>query len=212
MVMTSLYLPLYMQKYHIPWILRTILAIWHQLSKKEIPELAKCSMLMELLNTYYPIEIDANLRFEEKLALMVEGNINELLIQQKIRKGMLAMAVKESSAMLRDGCKVFFDSLSEHQVPLLILSAGVGDVLEEVIRQNHVFHPNIHVISNYMEFDLTVTFTGQLIHTFNKREGALSQAAGLSHLQGQPKNILTIGFLNDQLHYLIERQVRQSQF
>ncbi|KAF3704371.1 7-methylguanosine phosphate-specific 5'-nucleotidase [Channa argus] len=83
--------------------------------------------MRELLNTYYPIEIDANLRFEEKLALMVEG----------------------------DGCKVFFDSLSEHQVPLLILSAGVGDVLEEVIRQNHVFHPNIHVISNYMEFDLT---------------------------------------------------------
>lgn len=59
----------------------------------------------------------------------------------------------------REGHKVFFDHLAELQVPLLIFSAGVGDVLEEVIRQNDVFHPNVHVISNYMDFDHTVSFT-----------------------------------------------------
>ncbi|XP_026207859.1 7-methylguanosine phosphate-specific 5'-nucleotidase-like [Anabas testudineus] len=277
--------------YHIPWInmpVRAVLGIWHQLSKKEIPELAKCSVLMrerskveetiysmqqagagslqvisdfdmtltrfayngkrmptthnildnrllineacakrmrELMNTYYPIEIDTNRSAEEKLPLMVEWwtKVHKLLIQQKIRKDMLGMAVKESNAMLRDGYKQFFDRLSENQVPLLIFSAGVGDVLEEVIRQNHVFHPNVHVISNYMDFDHTGvlrSFQGQLIHTFNKREGALSQAAGLRQLKGrsnvlllgdslgdltmadgvsEPKNILTIGFLNDQV-------------
>ncbi|XP_039895000.1 7-methylguanosine phosphate-specific 5'-nucleotidase-like isoform X5 [Simochromis diagramma] len=277
--------------YHVPWIytpVRTVLAIWHQLTKTEIPELAKCSVLMrersrveetihcmqragagnlqvisdfdmtltrfahnskrvptthnildnrllinedctkkmrELLNTYYPIEIDASRSAEEKLPLMVEWwtKVHELLIQQKIRKDMLARAVKESSAMLREGYKVFFDHLAEHQVPLLILSAGVGDVLEEVIRQNHVFHPNVHIISNYMDFDHTgvlQAFKGQLIHTFNKREGALSHAAGLRELQGrpnvlllgdslgdltmadgvsEPQNVLTVGFLNDQV-------------
>uniref|UniRef100_A0A4W6CMB5 5'-nucleotidase, cytosolic IIIB n=1 Tax=Lates calcarifer TaxID=8187 RepID=A0A4W6CMB5_LATCA len=114
--------------------------------------------MRELLNTYYPIEIDASRSAEEKLPLMVEWwtKVHELLIEQKIRRDMLAHAVKESSAMLRDGYKVFFECLAEHQVPLLIFSAGVGDVLEEVIRQNHVFHPNIHIISNYMDFDQTV--------------------------------------------------------
>ncbi|XP_031170678.1 7-methylguanosine phosphate-specific 5'-nucleotidase-like isoform X3 [Sander lucioperca] len=300
--------------YHIPSIytsVRSVLAIWHQLRKAEIPELAKCSVLMrersrveetiyamqragagslqvisdfdmtltrfahngkrvptthnildnqllidedctkkqvhadtsfagglyicsvcfvvplqmrELLNTYYPIEIDASRTAEEKLPLMVEWwtKVHELLIQQRIRKDMLAQAVRESSAMLRDGYKVFFDRLTEQQVPLLIFSAGVGDVLEEVIRQNHVFLPNVHIISNYMDFDQTGVlraFKGQLIHTFNKREGALSHAAGLRALQGRPnvlllgdslgdltmadgvsehQNILTIGFLNDQ--------------
>uniref|UniRef100_A0A3Q1CWW9 5'-nucleotidase n=1 Tax=Amphiprion ocellaris TaxID=80972 RepID=A0A3Q1CWW9_AMPOC len=211
--------------YHIPWIytpVRTVLAIWHQLTKTEIPELAKCSVLMrersrveetiyamqragagslqvisdfdmtltrfahngkrvatthnildnrllinedctkkmrELLNIYYPIEIDASRSVEEKLPLMVEWwtKVHELLIQQKIRKDLLAQAVRESSTMLRDGYKVFFDGLAEHQVPLLIFSAGVGDVLEEVIRQNHVFHPNVHIISNYMDFDHTTS-------------------------------------------------------
>ncbi|KAM9716914.1 7-methylguanosine phosphate-specific 5'-nucleotidase-like [Menidia menidia] len=277
--------------YHIPWIsapMRTVLAIWQQLTKAEIPELAKCSVLMkerrrvedtlhtmqqsgagalqvisdfdmtltrfahngkrvatthnildnrllinedctkkmkELLNTYYPIEIDASRSAEEKLPLMVEWwtKVHELLIQQRIRKDFLAQAVKESSAMLRDGHKVFFDQLAEHQVPLLIFSAGIGDVLEEVIRQNDVFHPNVHIISNYMDFDHTGVlraFKGQLIHTYNKREGALSQAAGLKQLQGrpnilllgdslgdltmadgvpEPQNILTVGFLNDKV-------------
>lgn len=59
----------------------------------------------------------------------------------------------------RDGYKVFFDHLEEQQVPLLIFSAGVGDVLEEVIQQNRVFHPNIRIISNYMDFDQAVSCT-----------------------------------------------------
>ncbi|KAA8581518.1 hypothetical protein FQN60_003099, partial [Etheostoma spectabile] len=233
--------------YPIPLIytpVRSVLAMWQQLTKAEIPELAKCSVLMrersrveetihamqragagslqvipdfdmtltrfahngkrmrELLNTYYPIEIDASRTTEEKLPLMVEWwtKVHELLIQQRIRKDMLAQAV-----------------------PLLIFSAGVGDVLEEVIRQNHVFLPNVHIISNYMDFDETGVlraFKGQLIHTFNKREGALSHAAGLRELHGRPnvlllgdslgdltmadgvseqQNILTIGYLNDQV-------------
>uniref|UniRef100_A0A8C2WP68 5'-nucleotidase n=1 Tax=Cyclopterus lumpus TaxID=8103 RepID=A0A8C2WP68_CYCLU len=156
-----------------------------------------CTKKVNLLNTYYPIEIDACRTAEEKLPLMVEWwtKVHELLIQQRIRKDMLARAVEESSAMLRDGYKLFFDRLTEQQVPLLIFSAGVGDVLEEVIRQNHVFYPNVHIISNYMDFDQTGVlraFKGQLIHTFNKREGALSHAAGLRELQGRP-NVLLLG-------------------
>lgn len=63
-------------------------------------------------------------------------------------------------------------------------------------------------------------FKGQLIHTFNKREGALLHAAHLTELQGrpnvlllgdslgdltmadgvaQPQHILTVGYLNDQV-------------
>lgn len=54
---------------------------------------------------------------------------------------------------------MFFDHLEEEHIPLLIFSAGVGDVLEEVIQQNHVFHPNVHIISNYMDFDHSVSPT-----------------------------------------------------
>lgn len=67
---------------------------------------------------------------------------------------------------------------------------------------------------------LLQAFKGPLIHSFNKREGAVSYVADLAELQGRPnvlllgdslgdltmadgvpdhQNILTIGFLNDQV-------------
>ncbi|KAJ3607564.1 hypothetical protein NHX12_024615 [Muraenolepis orangiensis] len=185
-----------------------------------------CTQKMRaLLNFYYPIEIDASQTSEQKLPLMVEWwtKVHHLLIQQNIQRDMLAQAVRESGVILRDGYEVFFDRLAELQVPLLIFSAGVGDILEEVVRQSRVFHPNVHVISNYMDFDdhgVLRAFKGHLIHTFNKREGALLHAANLPELQGrpnvlllgdslgdltmadgvaQPHHLLTVGFLNDQV-------------
>ncbi|XP_056143949.1 cytosolic 5'-nucleotidase 3-like isoform X1 [Lampris incognitus] len=181
--------------------------------------------LKELLNIYYPIEIDSSRSIEEKLPLMVEWwtKAHELLVQQKIRKDLLAKVIRESDAMLRDGYKLFFDHLQEHSIPLLIFSAGIGDVLEEVILQAGVFHPNVKVFSNYMDFDETgvlKAFKGELIHIYNKREGALLNTGHFQELRMRPnvlllgdslgdltmadgvqdmENILKIGFLNDKV-------------
>lgn len=57
----------------------------------------------------------------------------------------------------REGYQLFFNHLHEHSIPLLIFSAGIGDILEEIILQAGVFHSNVKVISNYMDFDETVS-------------------------------------------------------
>ncbi|XP_036408952.1 7-methylguanosine phosphate-specific 5'-nucleotidase-like isoform X1 [Megalops cyprinoides] len=181
--------------------------------------------LEDLLNTYYPIEIDSGRSVEEKLPLMVEWwtKAHDLLVQQKIRKDLLTLVVRESDAMLREGYQVFFDQLQEQSIPLLIFSAGVGDVLEEVIRQAGVFHPNVKIFSNYMDFDengALRAFKGQLIHIYNKREGALLNSGHFQELRARHnvlllgdslgdltmadgvysmENILKIGYLNDKV-------------
>ncbi|KAM7387347.1 hypothetical protein PAMA_009797 [Pampus argenteus] len=181
--------------------------------------------LENLLNTYYPIEIDSTRSIDEKLPLMVEWwtKAHELLVQQKIKKDLLAAAVGESDAMLREGYQLFFDHLHGHSIPLLIFSAGIGDILEEVIRQAGVFHPNVKVFSNYMDFDesgVLKAFKGELIHIYNKREGALLNTGHFQELRTRPnvlllgdslgdlnmadgvqdiENILKIGFLNDKV-------------
>lgn len=58
----------------------------------------------------------------------------------------------------RDGFNELFDQLHKHNIPLFIFSAGVGDVLEEIIRQANVFYSNVNVVSNYMDFDDKVSF------------------------------------------------------
>uniref|UniRef100_A0A5F8H0J1 5'-nucleotidase, cytosolic IIIB n=1 Tax=Monodelphis domestica TaxID=13616 RepID=A0A5F8H0J1_MONDO len=114
--------------------------------------------LKDLLHYYYPIEIDPNRTVKEKYPLMVEWwtKAHDLLCQQKIQKYQIAQIVRDSDAMLRDGFETFFNTLYQSNVPLLIFSAGIGDILEEMIRQMNVFHPNIHVVSNYMDFNESV--------------------------------------------------------
>lgn len=57
----------------------------------------------------------------------------------------------------RAGYEELFDQLKEHNVPLLIFSAGLGDIVEEVVRQSGIFHSNVRVFSNYMDFDENVS-------------------------------------------------------
>uniref|UniRef100_A0A8B9HV18 5'-nucleotidase n=1 Tax=Astyanax mexicanus TaxID=7994 RepID=A0A8B9HV18_ASTMX len=183
------------------------------------------SKMSELLSHYYPIEIDDTRSVEEKTPLMVEWwtKAHNLLVEQQIGKDQLAEAVRESNAMLREGYQGFFDLLKHHSIPLLIFSAGVGDILEEVMRHNGMFHPNVRVFSNYMEYNekgVLCAFKEPLIHTFNKKESALLNPDMFGQLQDRPnilllgdslgdltmadgiqnaQNILRIGYLNDKV-------------
>ncbi|XP_011379553.1 7-methylguanosine phosphate-specific 5'-nucleotidase isoform X2 [Pteropus medius] len=187
--------------------------------------------LKALLHHYYPIEIDPHWTIKEKLPHMVEWwtKAHSLLCQQKIQKFQIAQVVRESNAMLREGYKMFFNTLYQNSVPLFIFSAGIGDILEEIIRQKQVFHPNIHVVSNYMDFDkdgFLQGFKGQLIHTYNKNSTVCENSGYFQQLQGKTnilllgdsmgdltmadgvlgvENILKIGFLNDKVEEQRER-------
>lgn len=114
--------------------------------------------------------------------------------------------------------------LNQANIPILVFSAGVGDVIDEALRHHNLMHDNVKVISNYMNYDANdklVEFTGQLIHMYNKNETAVPHSASyfqdLAHRhnvillgdslgdlqmsQGveSPGTVLTIGFLNDKV-------------
>ncbi|KAI9520173.1 Cytosolic 5'-nucleotidase 3A [Dissostichus eleginoides] len=187
--------------------------------------------LLQLKNKYYPIEIDPNLTMEEKYPFMVEWYFKShtLLVEQRLEKDKLPEVVKESEAALREGYEQFFDRLQQHDVPVFIFSAGLGDVLEEIIRQAGVYHPNVKVVSNFMDFDengVLKGFKGELIHVYNKHDSALRNTeyfkqvkeysniilmgdslGDLSMADGAPnvENILKIGFLNDKVEERLDK-------
>ena len=43
--------------------------------------------------------------------------------------------------------------LHDHKVPVLIFSAGIGDIIERVIIQQAHMYSNIKIVSNYMDFN-----------------------------------------------------------
>lgn len=129
--------------------------------------------------------------------------------------------------MCRDGTSELLNDLNEKGVPVLVFSAGVGDVIDEALKISGLMKDNIKVISNYMEYDENdkmVRFSSQLIHMFNKNESAVRHASyfqELSHrnnviLMGDslgdlhmahgvepPSTVLKIGYLNDKVILLL---------
>lgn len=125
----------------------------------------------------------------------------------------------------RDGTVEFMNDLTAASIPILIFSAGVGEVIDEGLKAHNLTQDNVKVISNYMTYNSEgklVTFTGKLIHMYNKNETSIPHDStyfqDLSHrhnviLLGDslgdlqmskgvepPSTVLTIGFLNDKVN------------
>lgn len=59
-----------------------------------------------------------------------------------------------------------FQQLNKEKVPLLIFSAGLGDIIELTIERYYCpLYDNMKVVSNYMSFDdQVITFTKYLVY------------------------------------------------
>ncbi|KAK9170257.1 hypothetical protein Syun_002397 [Stephania yunnanensis] len=110
--------------------------------------------------------------WEKTHGLLIEGG----LTYNSIRK-----SVADATIAFREGVVELFEFLEEKNVPVLIFSAGLADVIEEVMRQKlHRSFRNVKIVSNRMVFDdagRLVSFKGKTIHTLNKNEHALDMAA-----------------------------------
>lgn len=171
-----------------------------------------------------PIEHDPRLTREQKTPYMIEWWTKslDLTVQTRIERAQIRELVHEAAGTsLKSGCKLFLENLERHRVPVLVFSAGLGDVIDEWLRkENQRSFSNLRIVSNFMRFDEVperiVGFRYRLIHVFNKNETVLNDADDEKCLRpnvillgdslgdvamtvglGRVKNVIKIGFLND---------------
>lgn len=133
---------------------------------------------------YYPLEVDPTLDVETRTNYMIEWVevAHELLVKSGLTKANVELAVKltleRKKISLRDKVLDFFEKLKAEKIPLLIFSAGITDVLEEVIRQSGetIDHDLVHIISNRCIFNgpeqQLSGFEEPVLHVFNKKAEA----------------------------------------
>jgi len=109
----------------------------------------------DLFHFYNPMEVDTTMSIQDKIPHMIEwyekSHDNMVAMEPPLMKSSIESMVRDSTTRLR--CKSMIDSLAKEEVPVLVLSAGVGDVVQEVLKQNGVLLPNVKIISNFMIFD-----------------------------------------------------------
>ena len=78
--------------------------------------------------------------------------------------------MKKDLLQYRDGSKEFLKRMNELNIPVIIVSAGVGNIIVEFLKKEEDYYPNIHIISNTVEFEDGVMkgLKGKTIHSLNK--------------------------------------------
>ncbi len=151
---------------------------WSILSRKEnVPE-GYISEAQALYDYYRPIEVDESLDEETKNELMVEWwnkHIN-LFVKYQIPETIISNAAKDLNVMeFRVWGKEFLESMKKRNIPVIIISAGIGNFIEQFFEVHNCYYDNIYVVSNFIEFKkgIAVGISNNVIHSLNKNEVAL---------------------------------------
>ena len=135
----------------------------------------------EKYQKYAPIELDYTISIEEKREAMEEWyyGVMGLYYKYHLTKEMMEKSIKNSPIIFREGAKEFLQKMYQSNIPVIILSAGIGNVIEQVLKSNNCYFENMYIISNFIEFDEKGNmkkYSKEIIHTLNKtREGHLSR-------------------------------------
>ncbi|KAH8405142.1 hypothetical protein KR222_004570 [Zaprionus bogoriensis] len=132
----------------------------------------------KLFHKYRPIEIDPHIPIKEKVQYMIEWwtQSAKLVSGFAFDQSEIDQVASQFKRALRDRTHELFAALLRLQIPVLVFSAGLGNSVVSVLQQANIMHPNVKVISNFLQYrdGLLDGFQQPMIHTFNKNETVLN--------------------------------------
>lgn len=151
-----------------------------------------------LFNHYHPIEIDPSISLEDRIEAMDEWWMKhfELLFASGLTLKVLQQVAQENQRIFRPGALEFLKFCKEKQVPVVIMSASLGDMIRLYLEQENLLDRNIHIVSNNFDFDKQGAVTGvqkPIVHSLNKSEVILDQLPEVHRQIEKRKNVLLMG-------------------
>lgn len=157
----------------------------------------------ELYDKYHPIEISNCISQEEKSEKMLEwwSTHYKLLIESGLDEGVIEKLVNDiltqKIVQLRQDVDVFFNMMMKNHIPVMILSAaGIGNMVNLLLKKNNLLFPNIYFIGNTLEFDKEGKFLGvkdnKIIHILNKNEKEIEALKVYGEIEKR-RNIILLG-------------------
>lgn len=183
-----------------------------------------------LFNEYHPIEISTKIQEKEKKKKMHEWwrAHFDLLIKCGMNKQVINEIINKSEIEFRAGSSEFLEKLGINKIPLIIMSAGPGDMIKEHLKHDKKLHSNTNIIANMFRFNKNGMMIGveePIIHSLNKHETEISKLPVYNKLlerknllllgdsledirmvSGFPyKNLIKVGFLNENVEENLEK-------
>ena len=156
---------------------------WDAVANPKFVEQGIRSDMDKLYKKYRPIEMDYTISKEEKLRQMEiwYSECMDLYYKYNLKKEQIKNSIQASDVKFRKGTKELLILAHDNKIPVIILSAGIGNSIEQFLKDNNcLFKDTMCIISNFIEFDdngKVIKFDdSKMIHTLNKTmNGHLSE-------------------------------------
>uniref|UniRef100_A0AC34F8I3 5'-nucleotidase n=1 Tax=Panagrolaimus sp. ES5 TaxID=591445 RepID=A0AC34F8I3_9BILA len=168
------------------------------------PELSE--KLQVICNKYGPLEHSTKISRAEKLSKMEDWwNLShECIVDSKLSHDDIKKFVKDAPLYLRDFAVEFIRFIEAKNVPLIVFSAGIGNVIEMILQQNLGTIPSqLHIISNFMNFNkknICESFTEPTIHSCCKNSTVITGEQPYSEDIKSRPNIILLGDSLEDVH------------
>ncbi|MCY3869756.1 MAG: hypothetical protein OXG87_09375 [Gemmatimonadetes bacterium] len=164
---------------------------------------------------YRPIEISQTISHRKKQKAMRDWWMAALAMMQKygLTEEIIEDIAIRDFMRLRDGSIDLFKILADREIPLSILSAGIGNVISKFLKVRSLLTANVTITANKLIFDThgaVAEFCEPIIHSFNKARHASTPQSYVLLLgdtieDAQMVNdadadcIIRVGFLNESI-------------
>ncbi|ULT93111.1 hypothetical protein L3Y34_002950 [Caenorhabditis briggsae] len=142
-----------------------------------------CRKFVGLYHKYGPVEHDHSLSIEEKVPFMEAWwqQSHELIIQGGFKREAIDDYVSRCNIQLRDNADIMMKKMTNHSVPFIIFSAGIGTIIEMYLK--HKFGKDGYVNS----------FSDPLIHVFCKNSSVMPADRTFSEQIHGRRNVILLG-------------------
>lgn len=169
---------------------------WSILSKSNVVPKEYIEERQELFDYYRPIEIDETLDYDTKSKLMTEwwNKHIGLFVKYRLSEEVINNAAQNLRVMsFRDGAREFLKNMKDRNIPVIIISAGIGNFIEQFLIKNNCNFDNIYIVSNFLKFEngIATGVSDNVIHSLNKNEVSLPN--NIKELIENRKNIILLG-------------------
>ena len=123
---------------------------------------------------FFPIEQDETIDYNIKTIMMknwYEQHI-KLLIKYNLQEDDINKISHDNSIILRKGVTDFLKFTNQNNIPVIIISAGIANIIEGTLKKHNCLFNNVYILSNIFKFQhgTLKALRNSIIHSLNKNK------------------------------------------
>ena len=108
----------------------------------------------KIFEHYRPLELDYTIDVKEKQKIMKEwAGKSFTLLSKYLTQDIIYKALENANIHFRKGAKEFLIKMNNMNIPVIIMSSGVGNIVKAFFEKEECLFNNIKIVSNFFEFE-----------------------------------------------------------